>query len=1079
MDDFAGLLFGFIVCVLPPVVVVGGIFALVRYFSKDRRIDSLEGDVATLHAQNMTLLARLQFVEVEVAKLALPRAERAEPIEESAEIEDTEPVLEPIPEAAAPPVTLPDAGVDDVDEERATVPVLDDDERPTLPAEETLVAPAMESSDVVSAHDVSAHDVSAPTAEVPAVDVETMPEQVAPPADVSAPPPGAGAPPEPASAPTPPGSSTSWEQWIGVRGAAALGASILVLAGVYFFEYSIEHGLITPAMRMVAGTLVGLGCVVASELTLRRRYAILANWIAGAGIGILYLAFWAGHSLYDLYPNWLAGLMLVATTGTCVTLAVRRDSLAIAVLGLCGGFATPLALSTGADRPFSLFGYLLLLDGAMLWVAYRRRWSGLAALCLVATTLYQGAWLFGRLDAPRLLLGVGIVAVFAILFAALPARREEGEDESLIWKLTRSAGVLVPLLFTVPLALRTDLGDNFRTIAAQLVLLCGAAAYVGVRHDSRALPTGAALVGVFTVFGRALTHPLASAEMVWKSVGLALAIGAIFAVVAEVERRLRGVERTHGAIAVVVACLSILGLAGIAAPLAEGAGPWPWLLLWALTSIALARAGTLAGRPEVQVLGAFLTAVGLCLTLVVKVGGTGEPSAAVYLACIALAAAASQAGGLLSFRGAKARAFADHGAALFAVSAIGLIAFVGETFYVPTWAFYAATTGLAVLALLAASRRGASAWLALTALVTATSQTLWVFRRHDGPFDPLELVALGVPVLLFALFGMIAPRRMREEPWTWRTSALVGPLYFLALRHVYVDALGDSTIGLLPLALAAISIGAAYASRARAPEAHAARRVALVWLTAAGAGFVTLAVPLQLSNEWVTLGWALEALALTYLWRRFDHPGLKYLAFALAAAVCVRLMANPYVLGYYPRAELRILNWLSYTYLVPAASLLGMWWILRRDEVTRHRPWEAWLYPKGHPVLANIAASAAIVVVFVFVNLTIFDWFATGAELTIPTERLPARDLTLSISWAVYAIGLLGLGMWRQSTALRVASLLLILLTCGKVFLYDLAHLSDLYRVASLVGLALSLIVISLAYQRFVFRSASSERESS
>ena len=60
--------------------------------------------------------------------------------------------------------------------------------------------------------------------------------------------------------------------------------------------------------------------------------------------------------------------------------------------------------------------------------------------------------------------------------------------------------------------------------------------------------------------------------------------------------------------------------------------------------------------------------------------------------------------------------------------------------------------------------------------------------------------------------------------------------------------------------------------------------------------------------------------------------------------------------------------------------------------------------------------------------------------------------------------------MWKDSTALRITSLLIILVTAGKVFLYDLANLEDLYRVAALVGLAFSLLTISLAYQRFVFR---------
>jgi uncharacterized membrane protein len=297
------------------------------------------------------------------------------------------------------------------------------------------------------------------------------------------------------------------------------------------------------------------------------------------------------------------------------------------------------------------------------------------------------------------------------------------------------------------------------------------------------------------------------------------------------------------------------------------------------------------------------------------------------------------------------------------------------------------------------------------------------------------------------------------------------------MRHVYLDVIGAGTIGALPIVLAVFSIGAASAVRARGPEGAEAQKTALVWLTATAAGFVTLAIPLQLSNEWITIGWALEGVVLTFLWRRFDHAGLKYLAFALAGVVCVRLIANPYVLGYYPRSELRILNWLTYTYLVPAACLTGMWALLRGFEIERRRSWERRFFPDEHALMANVAITAAIGVVFAWLNLTIFDWFASGAELTIPMDRLPARDLTLSIAWAVYALGLLALGMWRESTALRATSLALVLITAGKVFLYDLAHLADLYRVASLVGLALSLILISIAYQRFVFRALAKKSE--
>jgi len=42
-------------------------------------------------------------------------------------------------------------------------------------------------------------------------------------------------------------------------------------------------------------------------------------------------------------------------------------------------------------------------------------------------------------------------------------------------------------------------------------------------------------------------------------------------------------------------------------------------------------------------------------------------------------------------------------------------------------------------------------------------------------------------------------------------------------------------------------------------------------------------------------------------------------------------------------------------------------------------------------------------------------------------------------------------------------------LVCAKVFLIDMSGLTDLYRVASFLGLGLSLVGIGYIYQRFVF----------
>lgn len=87
----------------------------------------------------------------------------------------------------------------------------------------------------------------------------------------------------PPGPPRPPAAPIDWERWIGIRGAAVVGAVALGLAGLLFFKYSIEQGLITPVMRVVFGTFTGLGCLVGSEWLRTRGYRQTAEGISGAG----------------------------------------------------------------------------------------------------------------------------------------------------------------------------------------------------------------------------------------------------------------------------------------------------------------------------------------------------------------------------------------------------------------------------------------------------------------------------------------------------------------------------------------------------------------------------------------------------------------------------------------------------------------------------------------------------------------------------------------------------------------------------------------------------------------------------
>jgi uncharacterized membrane protein len=86
-------------------------------------------------------------------------------------------------------------------------------------------------------------------------------------------------------------------------------------------------------------------------------------------------------------------------------------------------------------------------------------------------------------------------------------------------------------------------------------------------------------------------------------------------------------------------------------------------------------------------------------------------------------------------------------------------------------------------------------------------------------------------------------------------------------------------------------------------------------------------------------------------------------------------------------------------------------------------------------------------------------------------------QLLLSALWALSGLTALVAGLRRDDRALRLGSLALLLVTVGKVFLYDLAALTSLYRVGSFIGLGLLLLVAAAVWQRMRPRPLADLRE--
>ena len=1051
----------FFVCFLP-VVVLGGLVALIVWAVRAGRTKELQAQLSGLEAQYMALQGRVfqlegwaSEVQHTLSTAAMPKVRVEVPAAE------TEPAAEAEADA--------DAGADAA---AASAPAVVE---PAAEAEAEAEADA-ETETEAEAATAEAASVAPPAAE-PAVPVAVVhPHEKSdalldawqaqhggqqPPQDPPAEPP---APPPQEPEPKP---AFDWEQWIGVRGAAALGGLALTIAAVYFFKYSIETGLISETARVVIGVILGVGCIFAAEVPLRERYRVLGDWLAGAGGAILYLAFWASASLYHLVPSGVAFGGMIVVTITCCVLAVRRKAAPVALLGLLGGFATPALLSTGQDRPIELFTYLTLLNGGLIMVARARRWSFLPAVSLAVTTLYQLYWIAARMGegGERLAIGMGIVAIFPVLYLVF-ARPKEGDDETATWRFTRIVAALFPFVFALFFALQAPIGPALWPVGLLLAALCAGTAWMSERDEMTWLPIAGAASSLAVISAWVLATPV-TIPLAWELAGV---LGLVLVPLHLFAERSRDRETSDVRTAAGLFAFTSMWVMFVAASV-RPVPVWAASASWALSSVALIRQSKLGLTVWARAAAPVTFALGLAAVHLSGSSGVGFPSEAFFLGFYMLIGVAMQLPGLA--RDPKHAAFSSHGAAAFACIALlhltsfAIAAVTGTAAPITPPLAFGTLAIFALLGIMSGVRLGMSRWWAATMVCAGISALAFV---AGGAAEESVNITLGGVLGLLLLFAgaPVVLRSMRQRPGSWRTAAMAPVVFFPAYFLTYREAFGDSSDGLAALSFGIISLFVALASKRVGPADAGSQRTAFVWPAVAAMAFITAAIPMQLENEWVTIAWALQGLAVLWLWGRVDHPGLKWLALALFGAVTVRLTINPAVLDYHAPSGMPVLNWIAYTYLVPMVALLLGSRILDRLERERRRPWESEVLGKSN-LLTGAVAAAAILIGFVWVNLTIVDAFSTGRALELPFDRVPARDLTLSISWALYGIALLAIGIWRTLRPLRALGTTLIAITAFKVFLYDLGNLEDLWLVASLVALALSLIAVSFIYRRFVF----------
>ena len=164
-----------------------------------------------------------------------------------------------------------------------------------------------------------------------------------------------------------------------------VGVLILVVGIGFFLKYSISEGWLPPSGRVALSLLAGVAMLAAGTQLLGKRYHLFGQGLMGAGIATLYFAVFAAANFYNMIEVIPAFALMGFITLCAGVLAVRFDSVLTAVLGIIGGYGTPVMLSTGEGDFVSLFSYVLILGCGVLGISYRKNWHLLNYLSFVGT----------------------------------------------------------------------------------------------------------------------------------------------------------------------------------------------------------------------------------------------------------------------------------------------------------------------------------------------------------------------------------------------------------------------------------------------------------------------------------------------------------------------------------------------------------------------------------------------------------------------------------------------------------------------------------------------------------------------
>ena len=336
----------------------------------------------------------------------------------------------------------------------------------------------------------------------------------------------------------------------------------------------------------------------------------------------------------------------------------------------------------------------------------------------------------------------------------------------------------------------------------------------------------------------------------------------------------------------------------------------------------------------------------------------------------------------------------------------------------------------------------------------------WYGEFYDRPQLALTLTFATLFFLIFAISPLLMLHQEEGVGSMPLIMAFVNAATYFLQAYAMIYDVSHAAMAWFSLALAAVYL-LLNRFRPGTTEPAGEHNVRLMHLALA-VGLVTVAIPIRLEANWITIGWFVEAAALLWIGGRIKSDLLTVFALTALALGVGRLL----IIDNFEFTRL-IFNLRMAVYAIAIAVLaFAAYQTSRRDD-------------EAFRIVSMLALISINALALIALSREVADYYQQQIALVrpLPGSWRPeswaqlrsveiARDFTYSALWMAYGAMLMVVGFWRASAFVRWQALVLIAVTIGKIFIYDTSQLDRVYRILSFLALGILLLAISFAYQR-------------